>query len=299
VRRLALTLAAAAVCALAPATALAEPPPNDAYLLATRVDDEGAWPVGVTVDDAVVTTEATVQGDLFAPPHAGGGPEPTRCGDVGYGKTVWYELRTNAPGAVTVRAAGYDTVIAAYRFEPRTTALGPATECRRAQELLLPVAPGRFYAVQIGGVDAGSGPASGQLLASFAFGGDRDRDGVPDERDDCPEQPGGEDGCPPDVRATTRLRGARTADGYRITSLTVRDVRRGDRVAARCLRRCSLRQARTAPVTGALRLPRFRGSVLPPGARMEVRVTRAGATGTWTRFVIRRRGAPRRTSGII
>lgn len=312
-RRALLGVALAAVAW--PAAATAAPPPNDNYLLSTRLDREGVWP-REPVTDVVDTREATVQPDLFAPPRAGGGPEAVSCGGVRFGRTVWYDATARQSGTLEIRAAGYDNVIAAYLFDPRTTALRRSLTCQNEpgiEELYhLQMEKGESYTIQIGGVDAGQGAAAGLLQSSFEFFADRDRDGIYDELDRCPRRAGvnAAGGCPPRLRANPRLSWDRTGSGLRVRSLVVEGVARGSRVQARCRRGCSGRQTRTARRAGDVSLTRFRGRTLPPGARLEVRVTRPrdrnpesnwryGAIGLYYRYDIRSGAAPRTTRCLL
>src|ERR671936_1123860 len=90
-----------ALVALAvPAVALAAPPVNDDYLKSKRINAPGTRVPREEVKDAVDTTEATTQADLFIPGTGtgGGGPETTTCNGRSYGKTVWYDVHPDVDG---------------------------------------------------------------------------------------------------------------------------------------------------------------------------------------------------------
>jgi hypothetical protein len=88
-----------------------------------------------------------------------------------------------------------------------------------------------------------------------------------------------------------RIKGVLTADGAKITLLSVR-APRGVKIAVRCRGRGCPRTTFTAP-PGARRLRPFERT-LPAGTRLELRITRRGYVGKYTSFVIRRGAAPSR-----
>jgi hypothetical protein len=320
-------LAVSTACLFIPGAASGAPPANDNYLQSTRVVENGVWPRAEEIADAVNTTEATAQPDLFNPavnggPGAGGGVEPTTCRtdrgeNVRFGKTVWYDVSANQPGVVAIRATGFDSVVSVYTFDTQTGALRDFVGCVNSpgleEQAFPPIARGQSYTIQIGGLDTGAGPASGALQSSFEFFPDRDQDEVYDEIDKCDRQKGVEaaGGCPPRLRAIPAMSWDVLTNGRtRIVRLAAGSVRRGDKVQARCSGGCSLSQTRTAKRAGILALTRFVGKTLPAGARIELRVTHAkdnkpgstyrfGAIGSYTRWDIRAGRRPKRTDRCL
>ena len=93
-----------------------------------------------------------------------------------------------------------------------------------------------------------------------------------------------------------RIKGVLTADGARVTLLSVR-APRGSRVTVGCRGSDCPSRRYTAPTsTGRLR-PFERA--LSAGTRIEVRITKAGFIGKSTVFTIRRQAAPKRTDRCL
>jgi hypothetical protein len=302
-------LLACACLVLGAAPAFAAPPPNDHYLASLQMQNGDA--VAREFRDTVVTTEATVQADVFNPNRdglafGGGGPEPTSCSGASFGRTVWYDFIPDVSGGVQIAASGYDTVVAVYEYDVGTSRLGARIACENrgaAEDLILPeVERGTAYTVQVGAV----GGAAGTLQFEFLFFGDRDEDGVLDEAPDrCPRQPGiaSAGGCPPALSATLSLEWANTANGVRFTTVRVRGAPKGARVEARC-RRCGVRRTTARSKGRPVRLNRLVGREAPAGAVLELRVTqrprgrgrfRHGAIGTYLRYVFEPGGIRSRT----
>ncbi len=302
-------LLSCALLALGAAPAFAAPPPNNNYLASLQMQNGEA--VAREFRDTVVTTEATVQADVFNPNRdglafGGGGPEPSSCSGVSYGRTVWYDFIPDVSGGVQIAASGYDTVVAVYEYDVGTSRLGRQIACENrgaAEDLILPtVDRGKAYTVQVGAV----GGAAGTLQFEFLFFGDRDEDGVLDEAPDrCPRQPGIDSagGCPPALSATLSLEWANTANGVRFTTVRVRGAPKGARVEARC-RRCGVPRTSARSTGRPLRLKRLVGREAPAGAVLELRVTqrpsgrgryRHGAIGTYLRYVFEPGGIRSRT----
>lgn len=262
--------------------ALGAPPRNDNYLASTVMQDaRGNTPPEFR--EAVDTTEATTQGDLFNPsreglPLGGGPPEPTRCGNTSYGKTVWYDFAPNTDGGVQLEAAGFDAVVAVYEWNRATSLITRPVICQNdaagpTETVLLTVKGRRSYTVQVGGVAGVGGP----LDYHFTFYPDRDGDGIFDEQPDkCPDTPGilAAGGCPPELRTAPSLSYDRLSSGIRIRRFAVDRVPKGARVEARC-RRCDVAQVLHAKRAGRVKLTRFAGRVVPSGARIELLVTKA------------------------
>jgi hypothetical protein len=287
-RRLTALLIALVALAL-PAVALAVAPVNDDYLKSTRINAPGARVPREEVKDSIDTTEATTQGDLFAPevPAGGGGAETTTCKGVPFGKTVWYDVHPDADGAVEIQTGGFDVAIAIYEFDQSSSKIIRLVDCspeRGAQDYIPPyrLKAGRHYTIQIGGLDEGAGPLGGPLQFNFQFFADRDDDGIYDPIDDCPDQAGvsSAGGCPPTLRATPKLTATPTGSGIVVRSLSV-SAPKGSKVEVRCRRKCSGHQARTA---GVVSFPLLRGRALAAGARIEIFVTKKASIGDYIRY---------------
>jgi hypothetical protein len=281
-----------AVVALAvPAAAQAAPPPNDNYLASATINSpSGALPREFH-PDPVDTSEATTQADTFDPnreglPFGGGKPEPTSCGTgAAYGKTVWFDFVPPTAGGVQIVAAGFDAVVAVYRWNPQNSQLGSLVACQNAstgptEEVLLQqeLRARRNYTVQVGGV----GGAGGVLDFQFTFFPDRDADGILDEQPDkCPRLAGipAFGGCPPVVRGAPGIFLDSVAGGFRLSRVVVDRVERGARVEVRCGGcgppvRARARRAGTLRLTapGRPRPQRGRsGGASPEPAQAEVR----------------------------
>jgi PKD repeat protein len=91
-----------------------------------------------------------------------------------------------------------------------------------------------------------------------------------------------------------RIRGVLLPRGVRLQILSVR-AQPTVRISVRCLGRgCPRKEVRTILKHGTgMRIKQFERT-LPAGVRLEVRVTRLGWIGKYTKFTIRKRAAPRR-----
>ena len=277
----------AALLAL-PATAYAQAPPvNDNYLDSLRLNDPGTrLERRDTLRDTRDTTNATVQGDVFSPPQSGGPAELTTCQGVSYGHTVWYDFYPDVNGLARLRASGYDTVLAVVPFNRRTAqpkfggALCANTSNSTTEEFLVQVQRGDSYSIQIGGAGAAAGP----LEFLFDFLADTDGDGVLDTVDKCDRLDGTakNNGCPRRQNVNVTLRALPTSGGIEIDALTV-TARRGSRVVVTCSSGCR-RQVKRAHST--VTFPGLRGVQLRAGARLEIRVTKAGFFGEFTRYSV-------------
>jgi hypothetical protein len=277
----------AALLAL-PAAAYGQAAPvNDNYLDSLRLNDPGSrLERRDTLRDTRDTTSATVQADVFSPPQSGGPAEATTCQGTGFGHTVWYDFYPDVNGLARLRASGYDTVLAVVPFNRKTArpnfanALCSNASGSTTEEFLVQVRKGDSYSVQIGGV----GSAAGPLEFLFDFLADTDGDGVLDTVDRCDrlDGPTGNNGCPRRQRANITLRALPTATGIEVDALTVK-ARRGSRVVVTCSAGCR-RQVKRARST--VTFPGLRGAQLPAGARLDIRVTRAGYFGELTRYTI-------------
>jgi hypothetical protein len=257
--------------ALAPNTASAQSDaPGDSYLGAFRLNpgtDAKPQPLPAAgASFAADTTGYGLQGDIFNPPRSGGTAEPNTCARTMYGRTAWGWLYTKRWTQADVRASGaFDSVLVVMPFtsprNPRLSVRGgvcvnrfqTGAEDFGADRPIL--APG-WYAIQVGGVaDAG-----GQVGVSVVLHE------------------------PPSVRAQVRATAKRRPGGVAV-DLRV-SAPRGARLAFDCVRRdCSL-PADTTVTRGGLR--RYvRGAFIPNGARLELRVTRAGHIGAYFAWEIR------------
>ena len=299
---LAFAIVSAASAAL-PAAAFAVPPVNDNYLSSLPVNQRATQLTQEQVKDLRDTREATVQADLFAPPATGGGPERTECQGTNYGATVWYDFHPHVNGTVRIATAGYDAVVSVYEFAPPpanptiTRRVDCVNQAGTTEELFVEVKRGASYTIQIGGVDAGAGPATGMLDFTFEYLQDTDADTVLDPLDRCPTQAGSRDaaGCPPQLNPTVTLRAVPTGNGVQVRSLLV-NAPRGSSVRVRCRRGCVFSQTRRAlRVVG---FPRLRNRRLPAGAWLEIYVTQPRAIGRYIRYTITR-GNFRRTTRCL
>lgn len=262
---------AAAACSLAalavavPAASAQAPPANDQYLFPLVMHAPGTpIPQNDPRFDNPDTTNATTQTDLFAPPSAGGPPEPTSCGTSPIGKTVWYRAFPEISGILVANvAATFDPTIAIVPFNPQNNqpdiANGQCTDVGAGvtEELAVQVTPGA-YAVQVGGFNGAGGQIPEVKLTFFP---DRDGDGQLDALDRCPTRPGDVNGCPRrlDRQVRTPFRFQNRPGGVRLTSLKV-DAPRSSRIALSCTRgACRRRTINAKPSTAPTVMKPFTG----------------------------------------
>lgn len=288
-----LVAAVAGSCALlasVPSAALAAPPANDDYLQSIAMNTRGSTLTRSVVKDSRDTREATVQSDLFAPQASGGGSERTTCNTSSFGKTVWYDFHPDSFGTAEIQTAGFDAVVVVYEFDPQTSRITRVVGCRdergTTEDFFAQVRKGRSYTIQIGGADAGAGPAAGDLQLTFQFFGDRDRDGVFDPLDQCVALAGVPErgGCPPELESTPKLSAAPTSGGIEVRRLSVATGTRA-KVSLRCRSGCSAKQTRRGE---RVRLTALDGDALRAGAVFEVRVTKRGHIGAVHRYRVLR-----------
>jgi hypothetical protein len=289
-KRIALIAVCTAFGALGGESALAQAPAaplNDHYLQSLRLNEPGKRLERTdTLRDIRDTTSATVQGDMFNPPSAGGPAEPTVCQGAGYGKTVWYDFYPDVNGLARIRTGGFDTAVSVMPFN-RTSGV-PNVDRRlcfnesssTSEEVFVEVRRGGAYTIQLGGVNG----AAGSLEFLFDFLADTDADGVLDDADRCRTVAGsGRDGCPPRLRADVTLRARPTPTGIEIVRLAV-TASRGSRVAVSCGLACA-RQVKRAR-GGTVSFGALSGRDLGAGTSLVVRVTRKGAIGTYVAYRI-------------
>ena len=269
-------LACAALAALPVPAAAQSDAPGDSYLGAIRLnpgdpdkpDPLPAAGASFSVDTAGYGTQA----DIFNPPGSGGISEPNRCPPTRYGKTAWGWLYTKKWVRAEVTAtASFDSVLAVMPFtKPSKPKLSPGsgacvnrstgtTEDFGEDQPIL--APG-WYAVQAGGVVDGSGqPTGGRLGVTVKLG------------------------APPRVTAQARASSRRRSRGAAAVTLKA-SAPRGARLAFACVRRkCRLPRQRTVSRAGMRSY--LRSSVIPAGARLELRITRAGHIGDYFAWNVR------------
>src|SRR4051794_21614801 len=116
---------ALALLALSAAAPAAGPPPpiNNDYLFSLELNSQGHQLNSTdTLKDVRNTTAATLQSNIFDPPHPNllGPAEVTNCHGTSYGKTVWYDFYPNANGIARIRASGFDNVVTLYPFNVPT-----------------------------------------------------------------------------------------------------------------------------------------------------------------------------------
>jgi hypothetical protein len=120
----------------------------------------------------------------------------------------------------------------------------------------------------------------------------------PDDPDDPPAVPGPHGSSRPpllDPFPVIRIRGRLTADGARVTRLSVR-APVGARIVASC--RGHSCPAHKLARTAGIRLHRFERE-LRTGTRLVITVTKPGYIGKWTSIVVRRGAAPRRKDRCV
>jgi hypothetical protein len=267
-----LCLLAAAFPAVAAAQSDA---PGDSYLNAIRLNPgtpgkpQPLPAAGATL--SVDTSSYGVQADIYNPPRTGGIQEPNRCPPTPYGKTAWAWFFTSRWVRADVRASGaFDSVLAVMPFtSPSRPTLFPrsgacvnrssttAEDFGDDQPIL---APG-WYALQVGGVYVSGQPAGGQVGVTVSL------------RE------------PP--RLTVQVRAsARARAGGAAVSVKV-NAPHGARLTFTCARgSCKLPGRRTVRRTGTRKY--LDGAFVPNGARLELRVTRAGYIGDYFAWKVRK-----------
>jgi hypothetical protein len=268
-------LACAALAAVPIPGAAQSDAPGDSYLGAIRLNpgnpDKPDPLPAAGASFSADTTDYGTQADIFAPPRSGGITEPNRCPPTRYGKTAWAWLHTKKWVRAEANAtSSFDSVLAVMPFtKPSTPKLSPGsgacvnrstgtTEAFGDDQPIL--APG-WYAVQAGGaVDGAGNPTGGQLSVTVKLGE------------------------PPRVTAQARATAKRRRGAAAVTLRA--SGPRGARLAFRCVRRrCSLPRERTVSREGMRSY--LRGRTVPNGARLEVRITRAGHIGEYFAWNVR------------
>lgn len=288
----------------APGSAGAVPPANDHYLASTVMrTPAGGFPTRWTA--TVDTTEATTQGDLFQPdrdgaPLGGGPPEPLLCGAATVGKTVWFDFTPPVDGGIEVSAQGFDTSIAVYRYDVRSSGLEKLLGCSATpgigETFVVPhrVIAGRSYTVQVGGAGEGTAAAAGALQFGFQFFADRDGDSILDAQPDrCPDLPGVSSygGCPPPLKPTVTYSYAPAGGGIKLTRLIVGGAPKGASIRVSA----GGRTAKASGDGGPVKIGKLAGATVRNGGALLVRVTmprsgegqyRYGAVGAHYRYPV-------------
>lgn len=280
----------------ASASALAAPPANDHYLASTVVRDaKGGFPREWT--GTADTTEATTQSDLFEPnregqPLGGGAPEPLACGGATLGKTAWWDLTPPLTGAFELRADGFDTALAVYEFDPRSSKILRQVACAATpgapEKLVLAetLKAGRSYTVQVGGIVGADGSVpAGVVTLGYSYFPDRDDDGILDVLPDrCPDLAGVDSygGCPPTLKPTVSYSYRNGSGGVTLDRLRVADVPAGAKVRVRLGGYSATKTSSGGAITfgGAV------GKRLRNGGTLEVRATLDRGDGVYAHGAI-------------
>ena len=270
-------LLACLALAATPAPAVAQSDaPGDSYLGAIRLnpgppDDPQPLPEAGASFSVDTTSYGLQSGDIYSPPSSGGIQEPNRCSPTRYGKTAWGWLHTPRWARADVRAsAAFDPVLAVMPFtSPGKPRLSPSSGAcvNRANTMTEAfgedgpiLAPG-WYAVQVGGAEDASGQATGGRLDVTVVLQ-----------------------TPPRVAAQARASARRERAGAAVNVKASAPA--GARVAFACRgRKCDLPARRTVPRAGSRSY--LRGRSIPNGARLELRVTRAGHIGSYFAWKVR------------
>jgi hypothetical protein len=242
-----------------------------------------------------------------------------------YGKTVWFDYRPSEYGTATIRTTGsLDTVATLYQAGSQAPLACNDDEVKgKVTTSLLTVgtSPGQDYLLQVGGFLGSHGPFG--VAVDFAPNKDVDGDGYQASRfggADCDDndpaiRPGAldipgnavDENCDGVVAPLARLSPDITIvfsvgrKSTRISKLTVSKAQVGATVRLICRPRkkgCAFR-SKSTPVRSpkALDLSNaVKRLALKPGARFEVRVAKAGAIGSVSRFKVRKGKQPIRTT---
>jgi hypothetical protein len=253
-----------ALSAAAPAAG-PTPPINDDYLFSLELNSQGR-PLNSTdtLKDVRNTTAATVQSNIFDPPHPNllGPAELTNCHGTSYGKTVWYDFYPNANGIARIRASGFDNVVTLYPFNV-PTALPDVARKRcvhqssfPSEELDAPVSKGRAYTIQIGGAGAAGGPL--QMLFDFFI--------TPPRR----------------LNPSTTLKARATSNGIQLLDLAVA-TSRAAHVSVSCGRFCRNQSKFGEAVE---HFPKLKNVKMPAGSKLQIRVTARHSIGALVQYNI-------------
>lgn len=252
----------------------------------------------------------TEPGERTSCPRADGGPNE-------YGATLWVVLYPHADGTLVVDVEGIDAQLVLEEGSGPPTACSDdsgAVDTDSEHLRVTGVKAGRTYLLQIGGLRRATccgAPSQGVFALHIAFqpngnadriptGGagdpDPDSDGVRGPADKCPGQGTkgrdiDQDGCRDKRRQTIDVKWRivpTRGRGVIVRQLRLKGAGRGTRVGVRCSRGCrrtSLSPRRSRTNVSARRLKARR---VPPGATIDVSVTRKGHNGEVHRFKVRR-----------
>jgi hypothetical protein len=276
-----LGLSASAAAPAAPPGACANAAPcNDNYLSSLELNAPGTRLNRTsTMKDVRNTSTATVQPNIFNPCGQTtcplGPTETTSCGSVSYGKTLWYDLHPDTDGTISVRTAGFDNVITLYRYDNNpgsASYLMPDTAHRAcvhqsgfpSEQLVAPISKGASYTIQIGGVVSAQNPtgAGGPLQALFDFFA------KPPRR----------------LSAQTTLTARATGNGIQLVSLSV-STARAAKVSVDCGGFC---RPTSKSEHATEQFPGLRGTAMPAGSTLTIRVTAPHSIGALIRYKIGR-----------
>jgi hypothetical protein len=260
-----------AVLILAPVARAQSTAQGDSYLGAIRLNPGSDSAPGAIVEPAgagfsVDTTSYGRQADIFSPPDAGGVPEPNKCADVRYGRTVWAWFHTDRWVRTDLHVtSSFPAVFALMPFRsPAHPALDPAagvcistpgTDIAFGEPL--PAAGPGWYAIQVGGQN----DAGGQVTAALHL---------------LPPSP---------LAASAKITGKKKGAGVAV-DLRVK-APKGARIALRCVRVKCGRLAGAAAAKSAAAKSYLRRTPIPDGARLELRVTSRGFIGRYTAWDIK------------
>jgi hypothetical protein len=255
-------------------------PCNDNYLSSLELNAPGTRLNRTsTMKDVRNTSTATVQPNIFSPCGQTtcplGPTETTTCGSVSYGKTVWYDLHPDIDGTLSVRTSGFDNVITVYRYnnDPRSASYLVPDSAHRdcvhqsgfpSEQLVAPVKKGASYTVQIGGVVSAQAPtgAGGPLQILFDFFA------KPPRR----------------LSAQATLTARATSNGIQLVSLGV-STARAAKVAVDCGGFCRpISKSKHATE----QFPELRGTSMPAGSALTIRVTAPHSIGVLIRYKVGR-----------
>lgn len=269
-----MAILALAVTAVAAAQTSGPPPPfNDNYLESYDLNNPrtGKLDSVHTLEAITDTTNATVQSNVFdpCPPLSscpGGPAEITTCDGVSYGNTIWYDFHPQADGSVQIRTSGFDNVIALYTYDPNAALPAPTLKsCVHqsgfpSETLFAKVKKKVAYTIQIGGVNDAHGPL--EFLFDYF---------IPP---------------PPRLTATPTVNWETSSAGLMLVTLQVATVR-GTHVEVNCGDRCRPESKNVANFgSTTVDFPHLKGVVMPPGSKLQIRVSAPGSIGTLIQYTV-------------
>jgi hypothetical protein len=239
-------------------------------------------------------TGQPVTGDNYAATEEPG--EALACGQVPYGRTVWY--RWTAPSAGTATFALSDPTAAIAVYSQSGEMLGCDATPGTAPHVTTPVAPGE-HLVQVAGIGAHSAvadAAQSRFAVQATF--DAGRTDVPGCRPGAYDTPrnGRDENCDgrdadyPRITSRARLSVAVYPRYWKVRSVSVRNVPAGAKVQLRCSgRSCPFAHTRATKIrrksrSVSLMTKTLRARRILPRTTLEVRVTSPKHVGRAMRF---------------